>query len=382
MQNITICYLLILFISIHTPCKLLGIEQDSFPEFPDLLYEYRLTELNNNTPLDLEYNENVKRYIIIYSTERRDQISEVLGLSEYYFPIFEEYLDKYELPLELKYLPVVESALNTKARSTSGALGLWQFKLNSAKMFDLRIDSYVDERCDPIKSTDAACKYLKYLYGIFNDWNLAITAYNTGPGVVRNILERSNETTDFWAMHEKFPEEAVDYISAFIAINYIMNFYKEHKILPLGPKISFFETDTVHIKHPVHFSEITDIVGIPNNILNVLNPQYKLEYIPVNGNSMNLILPTGFLIPFIRSEADICRNINYTENYYYKKNNSNNKPKSKKIIHIVKKGEFLHKIALKYHCTIEDIKSWNQLTGDILQEGDNLYIFVSDDYHE
>ncbi|MFC2138158.1 transglycosylase SLT domain-containing protein [Bacteroidota bacterium] len=350
---------------------------DSLPEFPDLFFEYRITELNNNTPLDLEFNTYVKKYIQLYTSKRREQVSKVIGLSEYYFPIFEEYLDKYELPLELKYLPVVESALNPTARSTSGAMGLWQFKYNSAKMFDLKINSYVDERCDPVKSTDAACKYLKYLFGIFNDWNLAIAAYNTGPGVVRNIIERSGGEENFWKLYDKFPEEAGNYVSAFIAANYIMNFYEEHEIVAVGPKISFFETDTVHIKHSIHFTQITDKLGIPIDIIKFLNPQFKLDYIPVNGTPINFVLPNGYVLSFIKNEAEIYGSINDEKgNGYVKKKEI----KSKKIIHVVKKGEFLHKIALQYHCTIENIKQWNSLSGDTLQEGQSLTIYVEKDF--
>jgi len=352
-------------------------KNDSIPEFPDLFIEYRIAELNNITPLDLEFNSYVKEYVLLYTTDRREQVSKVIGLSNYYFPIFEEYLDKYELPLELKYLPIVESALNPNARSTSGAMGLWQFKLNSAKMFDLKINSYVDERCDPVKSTEAACKYLKYLYGIFNDWYLAIAAYNTGPGVVRNIIERSGGENNFWKLYDKFPKEAGNYISAFIAANYIMNFYEEHNIIPIGPKISFFETDTIHIQHSIHFTQIADNIGISTDILKFLNPQFKLDYIPVNGTSVSFILPTGYVLAFIQKEKQIYGSINNNKNNGYVKK----KPvKSKKIIHIVEKGEFLHKIALQYHCTIENIKQWNTLLGDTLQEGQNLTIYVDKDY--
>lgn len=351
-------------------------DHDSMPEFPDLFYEYRLEELNNNTPLDLEYNEHVKKYIKLFIHERRDQVSKVLGLSEYYFPIFEEYLDRYELPFELKYLSIVESALNPHARSTSGALGLWQFKLNTARMFDFRIDSYIDERCDPVKSTEAACKYLKYLHGIFDDWNLAIAAYNTGPGVVRNILERSNGEKNFWKLYHLFPEDAGNYISAFIAINYMMNFYAEHKIYAVGPNISFFETDSVQITHPVDFSKISETIGIHQDILKFLNPQYKLGYVPVNGIKMNLVLPSGYVISFIKNEQEIYSKTNDGHKSHVKKTKIT---RTKKIIHVVNKGEFLHKIALKYHCTIDNIKSWNNLNGNLLNEGQELVIYVSED---
>lgn len=356
-----------------TKSNLLNSE-DSIPQYPDLFYEYRLTSLNNKTPLDLEFRLNVKKYILLYSTQRREQVSKVLGLSEYYMPIFEEYLDKYGLPLELKYIPIVESALNPLARSTSGAMGLWQFKLNSAKMFDLKVDSYIDERCDPIKSTEAACKYLKYLYGIFNDWNLAIASYNTGPGAIRNMLERNNGKFKKQDIYNYLPDEAKNYISAFIAVNYIMNYYKEHQIVAAGTNISFYETDTIQIVHPVYFSQISENIGVTIDILEFLNPQYKLNYIPANGEAMNLVLPTGYIVSFIQSESDI-----YGTNDGDLKRNIKEKSTPKKTwkkTYVVKKGEFLHKIALKYHCTIEEIKHWNSLDSDILHEGQSLIIYI------
>ena len=180
----------------------------NYPTFPDLAYEYRIAEIDNLSPIDFDFNSHVKRYIEIYTIERRDQVSQMLGLAELYFPLFEEYLDKYNLPLELKYLAVVESALNPLAVSPSGAVGLWQFKLDASRMFDLEVNSYIDERMDPVKATEAACVYLEYLYRIFNNWHLALAAYNAGPGAVRNAIQRSGGETNFWKIFDALPVAA------------------------------------------------------------------------------------------------------------------------------------------------------------------------------
>ncbi len=376
MRNIHICLFLLSFNLLIS-----GQEKDTaiINQFPDLFYEYKIAELNGQTPLNLEFNDQVKEYITLYTNQRREQVSEFIGLAEYYFPIFEEYLDKYELPLELKYLPIVESALDPRARSLTGALGLWQFKLNSAKMFDLQITSYIDERCDPYKSTDAACRYLRYLFNIFNDWNLAIAAYNSGPGVIQNCVDRANVKNNFWDLYEYLPEQTRNYLPAFIAVNYIMNYYNEHNIHPKKPQISFFEIDTIHVTNPISFKQISEIIDLPVETRQFLNPTYKLDYIPANGHSMILVLSGNYHQLFIQNENKIYSNANslydYKENLNFEKNNK----KDKKIIHTVNKGEFLHKIALRYHCSIDDIMNWNNLNGHILYEGQQLEIWVNSD---
>ena len=346
-------------------------------QFPDLFYEYKIAGLNAQTPLNLEYNEKVKEYIILYLNQRRAHLSEVIGLAELYFPIFEEYLDKYGLPLELKYLPVVESGLNPKAKSATGALGLWQFQLNSAKMFDLQITSYLDERCDPYKSTDAACRYLKYLFNMYNDWNLVMAAYNSGPGEVRDAIQRSGGNTDFWQISKWLPEQAQNYLPAFIAINYLLNYYPEHHIEPKNAQISFFDIDTLQVTHPLSFKHISETIGISMETLRLLNPSYKLDYIPANGHKLILILPGHFLMEFVKNENKIYAHSNSVFEYHENSTKSSSTEKNKKIVHEVKKGEFLHKIALKYHCTIDEIIKWNELQDSVLYEGQKLEIWIS-----
>ena len=244
----------------------------SFPIFPDLVYEVKIASIDNLSPISFDYNQHVKRYIDIYTLERREQVSQMLGLASLYFPMFDEMLDKHQLPLEFKYLAVVESALNPLAVSPSGAVGLWQFKINSGRMFDLEVNSYIDERMDPIKSTEAACMYLKYLYRIFNDWHLVMAAYNAGPGVVRNAIYRSGGETNFWKIYDQLPEAAQNYVPAFIAAAYVMQNAKEHGIEPTPPMVTFFQTDTIHVSKPVSFNILSSETGIPVDVIRFLNP--------------------------------------------------------------------------------------------------------------
>ncbi|MGM0408972.1 MAG: lytic transglycosylase domain-containing protein, partial [Bacteroidota bacterium] len=255
-------------------------KKDSIPIFPDLVYEYKIAELNNLTPIELEYNERVRRYIDVYTIERREHLSKIIGLAELYFPLFEEMLDKYNLPLELKYLAIVESALDPRAVSSSAAVGLWQFKINTSTMFDLEINSYIDERCDPYKSTEAACAYLQYLYRIYNDWQLALAAYNGGPGVVRNAIIRSGGKTNFWEIQPYLPDQTNGYVPAFIAVNYVMNHYTDHNIEPVRSQFIHLDIDTVKINEEISFKRISEFIDLPVETLQYLNPAYKLDYIP------------------------------------------------------------------------------------------------------
>lgn len=350
---------------------------DSIPLYPDLIYEYRLAELNSKTPLELEFNDAVKKYINLFSIQRRDQISKMLGLAQLYFPIFEEMLDKYELPLEIKYLAIVESALNPNARSKSGAVGLWQFLYNTSKMFNLKVTSYIDERSDPYKSTEAACKYLEYLYRTFNDWQLALAAYNGGPGAVRNAINRSGGKTTFWEIRPYLSSETQGYVPAFIAANYIMNYNIEHNIFPTEPPIYYHQVDTIMIRHSVTFNQISSYTGVPFETIKFLNPTYKQNYIPCFSDPMTLTLPSDKIDDFIKYETAIY-GFNKPQPSYTTPVIPNNAISSKtKIIHDVQKGEYFHKIAMNYNCTIEEILKWNNLSSYNLNEGQKLTIWVN-----
>ena len=351
--------------------------EDSIPIFPDLVYEYKIAELNNLTPIELEYNDRVRRYIDVYTIERREHLAKIIGLAELYFPLFEEMLDKYQLPLELKYLAIVESALDPRAISSSGAVGLWQFKINTSKMFDLEVNSYVDERCDPYKATEAACSYLQYLYRIYNDWQLALAAYNGGPGVVRKAIERSGGKTNFWEIHPYLPAQTNGYVPAFIAVNYVMNHYEDHNIYPVRSKFIHLDIDTVQIKKATSFERIAEVINIPIKTLQYLNPSYKKDYIPKSSEGSTLILPNNKIKSFIRNEKAIFDKSISKKDFNDVVAEAGNTNGKIKIVHEVSRGEYFHKIAIKYNCTIDDIKTWNSLPTNDLNIGQKLDIWVN-----
>ena len=340
------------------------------PQFPDLVYEFYIAELNKTTPLDLAYNEHVRRYIDIFTIERRSQVEQFMGLSHWYFPIIEDYLQRYDLPLELKYLAVIESGLNPLARSSSNAIGLWQFLYGTAQMFDLQITSYIDERRDVYKSTDAACRYLRYLYRIFGDWNLALAAYNGGPGEVEKAIARSGGERDFWKLYPYITESMRNFVPAFIAIKYVFNNADMHLLVSAPPDPLFADLDTLQIRQKISFSDISQRVGMDENHISRLNPVYQLNEIPYMGQPMTLVLPRTKAIEFLR-----------TENMVIAQRNTNNllpeqQPGMTTIIYSVQPGDFLHKIAMQFGCTIDDIVRWNRLIDRELAIGTNLVIWT------
>jgi membrane-bound lytic murein transglycosylase D len=355
---------------------------DSIPVFPDLVYEYRITELNNLTPIELDYNKYVRRYIDVYTIERREHMEKIAGRAQKYFPMIEEKLDKYNLPLELKYLAIVESALDPFAVSSSGAVGLWQFKLNTSRMFDLKVTSYIDERRDPYKSTEAACKYLKYLYNNFNNWQLALAAYNGGPGVVRKAIERAGEKKSFWELYEYMPAQTKGYVPAFIAVNYAMNHMDKHGLTPVEPEYKFFETDTLMVHYETSFQGISKALDIPVPSIRRMNPLYRRDVIPNLPEATSLILPKDKVLVFLRNEKKIYNTTplkNEDRAADTAMLSDNNK---EKITHTVRKGEYFHKIAMNYGCTIEQIRQWNNLPNNNLKVGQKLDIWVDPSYIE
>ena len=346
------------------------------PVFTNEDYSWRIEKLNEASPVQLDFNDIVKRYIDVYSVRHRDKTSRILGLSEIYFPIFEEYLDKYDLPMELKYIAVIESALNPKARSRSGATGLWQFMYHASRMFDLKISSYVDERMDPVKSTDAACKYLQYLYRIFGDWQLAIAAYNGGPGAVRDAIKASGGKTNFWEIAAFLPDQTRTYVPAFIAVNYVMNYNQEHNIKPENMKFSYLKLSDVTVKEPLSLQTVSKELGISIADLRRLNPIYKLDFIPSSELPGMLTLPVDKALAYVEKESELYA-IPQTKVLYHDIEQNMSLTNGKKcIIHVVKAGEFFHKIAMKYACTSTNIKKWNNLTGDLLHVGQKLKVWV------
>ncbi len=350
--------------------------KEAYPAFPDLVYEYKVAEIGKLSPIDFDYNTRVRRYIDIYSIERREQVSQMLGLAELYFPLFDEILDKYHLPLELKYLAVVESALNPLAVSKTGAVGLWQFKINSARMFNLTVNSYIDERMDPVKSTEAACQYLQYLYKLFNNWHLALAAYNTGPGAVRNAIIRANGETNFWKIYDYLPESAQNYVPAFIAAAYIMNNAGIHHIESIAPIITYTKTDSVMITKPVAFATIAKELDLPIEIIRFLNPVYRRDYLPDLGKPITLWLLSNKIELFLKKEQTIYNAKIDEITFHDVLANSGNTDGKIKVQYKVKSGDYLHKIAIAYGCTIDDILVWNPNADDSLSTGECLNLWI------
>jgi membrane-bound lytic murein transglycosylase D len=342
--------------------------QDSIHRFSNIFYEYKFALLDKKTPIDLEYNALVRKHIERYINEKPGEISKYLALSKLYFPIFEQYLDKYDLPLELKYLSVVESGLDPTAKSPSGAVGLWQFLYHSGQMFDLEINSYIDERRDVYKSTDAACRYFRYLYQTFNNWQLVLAAYNGGPGVVRNAIERAGGKTGLWDILPYLPEQTQNYVPSFLAMNYLMNDAKAHNIVPSDTAFNFQQLDTLMIDYTVTFKQIASCIGISVELIRFLNPIYKLDMIPETGKKYPLVLPEKFIIEYLR----LTNKIIATDTTRLVK-----AERTQKIYYNVEKGDFLHKIAIKFNCNPQEIKNWNNLNSDFILPGQSLVIWVS-----
>jgi membrane-bound lytic murein transglycosylase D len=366
------------YLSFEIDCISIPVPEN--PGIVDIVIESRIARLNEFTPVSLEYNKYVKDYILLFTTDRKDDMEKIIGFSDYYFPMIESQLDLHQLPFELKYLAVLESGLDPFAVSSSGAVGLWQFLLHSARMFNLEVNSFIDERRDPLKSTVAACQYLVYLYDMFNDWHLALAAYNGGPGVVRTAIERAGGTSNFWEIREFLPEQTRNYVPAFIAITYLMNHYKEHGFVPQIIPGNYDKTDTIWAKQPLSFQGISSVLNISPELLSFLNPSYKTGYIPNAGDKIPLVLPFEYIGSFYEKESSIYSSSSEEHVNQYRKNPFGNE--LRKVKHKVRKGEFLHMIAVKYRSNPDQIKAWNNLKSDVIHEGQELNIWISAELYE
>lgn len=345
---------------------------DSVPRYEEIIFESRLMKLDAASPFDLQYNPVVKGYIDMYTIRRRELVSRMMALSQFYFPMFEEQLDKYNLPLELKYLAICESALNPMAKSRAGAMGLWQFMYPTGKMYGLKVSSYVDERCDPYKSTVAACEYFQYLYGLFGDWQMVLAAYNCGPGNINKAIRRSGGKKTYWEIRPFLPKETQGYVPAFIAVNYVMGYTAEHNLYSAIPKKTFLQVDTVTVKKQLSFSQISRFLDIPEEELQYLNPSYKRMVIPYSPDEPNtLTLPSSKLGVFIANEEDI---YNKGKDSVHSQDVLSTQETIK--IHTVKSGEHLSTIAKRYGCTVADIKLWNGIKSSTVKTGKKLTIYV------
>lgn len=347
------------------------------PSFPDSVYVQRIEELNRNTTMELVYNKHVKSFIDVYAVSKRDKTERILGLADVYFPLFEQTLDKYNMPLELKYLAVVESALNPTAGSWAGAKGLWQFMYGTGKMYHLNVTTLVDDRYDPLKSTEAACQHLRDLYNQFGDWFLALAAYNSGAGNVKKAIRRAGGIKNYWAIWPYLPRETRGYVPAFIAVNYVMNYPAEHNICPVDPGIIKNGIDTVMVHDVLHFDQINEMLGVPMKDIQFFNPQYKAQIIPATDKKpLVLQLPEKYVNDYIDHEKEL---------YTFKTKSGIDKEKlqerikqmSDRSVHIVKKGDNLSLIAKKYHVSVKQLRSWNNLKSDNLSIGQKLIVYNS-----
>ncbi|HTF05382.1 MAG TPA: lytic transglycosylase domain-containing protein, partial [Bacteroidia bacterium] len=284
-----------------------GFAPDSVPHPSKEVVQQRLNMLDAQSPFDMAYTEEVQPYLDLYAYKRRTLVERMLGLSQLYYPIFEEQLDRYNLPLELKHLAVIESALNPSATSSAGARGLWQFMYATGKMYDLEITSYVDERCDPYKSTVAACQFLQYLYNIYGDWQIVLAAYNAGPGNINKAIRKAGGgKKTYWEIRPFLPRETQAYVPAFIAASYIMTYHQEHNLYAIAPRATFYDVDSVNVKQQLNFSQVEAVLGTPYDELVFLNPMYKLGVIPVSvGEPYHIVLPVQQVGNFVMNEAKI-----------------------------------------------------------------------------
>ena len=339
------------------------------------LLKERLAKINETTPFHLAYNPALEKIIKSYLKNRRKYYPNFMARAAYYFPMIEKYLDQYDIPLEMKYLALVESALKPKAKSRVGATGLWQFMYPTGKQYKLKVSSYVDERQDPLKATIAACNYLNDLYKIFGDWDLALAAYNSGPGNVSKAIRRSGGYKNYWNIRPYLPRETAGYVPAFYATMYLFTYAQEHLLTGSAPSIHFFETDTIHIKKTVSFDQITEQTGIETAMLQFLNPEYKLDIIPfIKGKEYTLRIPKKQADIFLKNEtelyalvdADAAKREKPLPQYF---------EMDKRIRYRVKNGDYLGKIAYKYGVRVSDIKRWNGLKNTNLKIGQRLSIY-------
>ncbi|OAV65831.1 Membrane-bound lytic murein transglycosylase D precursor [Bacteroidales bacterium Barb6XT] len=346
-------------------------------DYPDSVYRQRLDKLQEIIPMT--YNETILRYINFYAERRRSVVRYMLGMADYYFPLVEPILEKYGLPFELKYLPIVESAMNPLALSRVGASGFWQFMLPTGKIYGLEINSLVDERRDPVKSTEAACRYFKDMYDIYGDWHLALASFNCGPGGVNKAIRRAKGKKNFWAVYPYLPRETRTYVPLFIAACYIMNYHCEHNICPIQTSLPL-ATDTIMVNKMLHFEQITDLMHIDIGLLRLLNPQYKRDIIPGHIKPSVLKLPAADTYAFADMEDTVYAHrtdellagsipLNIIE--------ADRTAVKEKITHTTKSGENLYVVGDRYGVTAKEIRRWNNLKSNRVPSGKRLTLYVN-----
>jgi membrane-bound lytic murein transglycosylase D len=366
----------------------INIDEKVDYELPTELLKARLQEMDEKSPFHIEYNQGLENIIKSFLKNRKRSFERLMAVSEYYFPLFEEAFDKQNVPLEIKYLAVVESALNPKAVSKAGATGLWQFMYQTGKQYGLKIDSYVDERSDPLKASEAAAQYMKNMYAIFGDWDLVLASYNSGPGNVAKAIRRSGGQQNYWNIRKNLPQETQGYVPAFLATMYIYEYHKEHGIKPERAPIKHFATDTVMIKRQMSFKQISELIDIPVAQLQILNPSYKLNVVPAyRDQSHYLRLPQDKMAVFTSNELKIYAYVDREANLREKPfqivrpivsqdsvNTFQRLAQAKVRYYRVKRGDNLSTIAKKYDIAVDDLKKWNNIKGNEVAYGKNLKI--------
>ena len=366
----------------------INIDEKVDYELPTDLLKARLQEMDEKSPFHIEYNQGLENIIKSFLKNRKRSFERLMAVSEFYFPLFEEAFDKQNVPLEIKYLAVVESALNPKAVSRVGATGLWQFMYQTGKQYGLKIDSYVDERSDPLKATEAAAQYMKNMYAIFGDWDLVLASYNSGPGNVAKAIRRSGGQQNYWNIRKNLPKETQGYLPAFLATMYIYEYHKEHGIKPEKAPIKQFATDTVMIKRQMSFKQISELIDIPVAQLQILNPSYKLNVVPAyNDQTHFLRLPQDKMAVFTSNESKIYAYVDREANLRERPfqivrpivtqdsvNTFQRLAQAKVRYYRVKRGDNLSTIAQKYDVAVDDLKKWNNIRGNKVAYGKNLKI--------
>ena len=353
-------------------------------DVPDSVLMRRLEEMNSF--ITLPFNETVKNFMILYSEKMPAKMSEMMGLSQYYFPIIEETLRRYDLPLELKYVAIIESAFNPRAESRVGAKGMWQFMYRTAISYGLRIDSYADERMDPIAAIDAAARYFKDAYRLFGDWSLAISSYNGGSGNVNKAIKRAGGRRDFWSIYTYLPRETRGYVPAMVGAMYAFRYANEYGLKPAPMSLPTY-VDTFHIHKNLHFGQISEVLGIPLADVRDLNPQYYQDIVPGAHSEEVIRLPFNYSSAFLDMQDSIYR---YKTDVFFAtkvedgRETVNGRPvqtarpsasaKSQWVYYKVKSGDNLGKIARKYHTSVRQLKSWNNLKSDRIAIGQRLKV--------
>ena len=376
---------------ISVDIKNINIDKKVDFELPTELLKARLAIMDAKSPFNIEYNQGLENIIKSFLKNRKKSFERLMAISEFYFPMFEEAMARQNVPLEIKYLAVVESALNPKAVSRVGATGLWQFMFQTGKQYGLNINTYVDDRSDPLKASDAAALYMSNMYKIFGDWDLVLASYNSGPGNVSKAIRRSGGQQNFWNIRKHLPKETQGYVPAFLATMYIYEYHKEHGIVPNRAAIKHFATDTIMVKREISFKQISDLIDIPVSQLQLLNPAYKRDVIPyIVGENHYLRMPNDKVAIYTSNEDKIYAYVNYEtskrersyESRYASKDNSNEATESQIVtktkFYKIKRGDSLSEIANKFGVTLSELKKWNHIKGTYATRGKTLKIYSYD----